>query len=62
MKAPRQCPPGLRLLQSLVEVDRRQRLHNQARLRDLAQAHGDEVRLFCAHDPMELARIIDSRD
>ncbi len=36
-----------------MEVDRSARLDNQARLRALAAAHGDEVRLFCAHDPVE---------
>ena len=32
------------------------RLRNQERLRQLASEHGDEVELFCAHDPTELAR------
>lgn len=38
-----------------MEVDRRARLANQARLRQLARGHGDEVRMFCAHDPVEFA-------
>jgi len=48
------CPPGLRAYQWLMEKDRRLRLDNQARLRDLARVHGDAVRIFCAHDPLEL--------
>jgi glyoxylase-like metal-dependent hydrolase (beta-lactamase superfamily II) len=48
-----ECPPGLRFFQWLVAHDRRARLHNRERLRELARA-GDGVRLFCAHDPHEL--------
>jgi hypothetical protein len=29
---------------------------NQERLRELAREHGDEVELFCSHDPVELER------
>ena len=29
---------------------------NQERLRELARDHGDEVRMFCSHDPVELER------
>jgi glyoxylase-like metal-dependent hydrolase (beta-lactamase superfamily II) len=47
------CTPGLRGYQALMEVDRRARLDNQRRLRALAAEHGDEVRIFCAHDAVE---------
>ena len=50
------CPGGLRVFQSLVEMDRAQRLGNQARLRALSREHGREIRIFCAHDPVELQR------
>jgi len=49
----RQCPIPLRIFQTLVEVDRRARLANQDRLRDLAHARAD-VTIFSAHDPKEL--------
>lgn len=49
----RECPPLLRTFQSLVEMDRKARLGNQARLRALAKAT-DEVTIFSAHDPREL--------
>lgn len=49
------CPIGLRVFQNLVQINGRQRLHNQRRLRELKAAHGDEIALFCAHDPAELA-------
>lgn len=48
------CTPGLRVFQGVVEMDRKQRLGNQQRLRQLKREHGDEVTLFCAHDPVEL--------
>lgn len=50
------CPPGLRLFQSLVETDRAARLSNQDRLRTLVADHGGEVETICAHDPVELHR------
>jgi glyoxylase-like metal-dependent hydrolase (beta-lactamase superfamily II) len=47
------CPPGMAGYQRLMEVDRRARLTNQARLRRLSIDHADEVRVFCAHDRVE---------
>ena len=47
------CTPMLRGYQALMEVDRSARLANQARLRQLSLRYGGEVRMFCAHDPVE---------
>jgi glyoxylase-like metal-dependent hydrolase (beta-lactamase superfamily II) len=47
------CTPGLRAYQTMMEKDRRARLANQQRLRELRHAHGGEVQLFCAHDNLE---------
>jgi glyoxylase-like metal-dependent hydrolase (beta-lactamase superfamily II) len=44
---------GIKLIERLDEVDAAQRHHNQTRLRDLATHHGDEVSIFCSHDPGE---------
>lgn len=57
MDRPPQAPAGIRIFQSLVEVDRKQRLANQERLRTLAAEHGSEVQVFCAHDARELERL-----
>jgi glyoxylase-like metal-dependent hydrolase (beta-lactamase superfamily II) len=54
LASPPSCPPGLRLFQNLNNADRRQRLSNQERLRELVARHGEEVRLLCSHDPQEL--------
>jgi glyoxylase-like metal-dependent hydrolase (beta-lactamase superfamily II) len=51
------CPPGLVAYQKLMEADATARLHNQARLRELAREHGREVRIVCSHDPVELDRL-----
>jgi glyoxylase-like metal-dependent hydrolase (beta-lactamase superfamily II) len=51
------CPPGLALFQRMVVTNNRDRLHNQARLRELVQTHGDEVSVHCAHCPVELERL-----
>ncbi|HBQ14939.1 MAG: MBL fold metallo-hydrolase [Sandaracinaceae bacterium] len=51
------CPGGLRFFQKLVAFDKTDMLQNQARLRALMGAHGDEVRAFSAHDAAELARM-----
>ena len=49
----RRCPPGLTAYQQMMEVDRQQRLANQAKVRALSVDHESEVRVFCAHDPVE---------
>jgi glyoxylase-like metal-dependent hydrolase (beta-lactamase superfamily II) len=54
LATPPSCPPGLRFFQNLNNADRRQRLANQERLRELVSRHGEEVRLICSHDPHEL--------
>ncbi len=51
------CTPGLRLLQALVEKDRRARLWNRDRLRLLAMDHGGEVTVTCSHDPLEFEQL-----
>jgi glyoxylase-like metal-dependent hydrolase (beta-lactamase superfamily II) len=54
------CTPGLRLLQRVMEADRRARLLNQRRLRELASAHGEEVRILSAHDAVEFEQARDA--
>lgn len=54
--AKRRCTPGLRMYQTMMEVDRRQRLTNQERLRKLSLDREAAVRIFCAHDPVEFER------
>jgi hypothetical protein len=56
MEAKRHCPPLLTLFQSIMETERKPRLENQNRMRALVRDHGDEVEIFSAHDPAELAR------
>lgn len=51
------CTPGLRFYQWMMEKDRRARLWNQERLRELCRAHAREVEVFCAHDLVELERL-----
>jgi glyoxylase-like metal-dependent hydrolase (beta-lactamase superfamily II) len=46
------CTPGLRAYQTMMEKDRKQRLLNQRRLRELRGGGGD-VTIFCAHDVHE---------
>jgi glyoxylase-like metal-dependent hydrolase (beta-lactamase superfamily II) len=54
-KRPR-CPKALDVFQRIVAHDNSARLENQARLRALAAQPASDVRIFCAHDPMELYR------
>lgn len=51
---PPRCPSGLRAFQNLVQMDRRARLANAARLRDLHARHSADVTVFSAHDAREL--------
>ena len=48
-------PKGIELFQSLAAIDNKLRRANQRRLRDLRRDHSGEVRVFSAHDPVELA-------
>ncbi len=54
--APR-CTGGLALFQRFAAIDTARMRHNKERLRELARDHADEVTVFCAHDPSELARL-----
>jgi hypothetical protein len=40
----------------MMEVARDQRLGNQARLRALSIERASEVKILCAHDPVEFER------
>lgn len=51
---PPACPAGLSVFQRFAQVDGAARLSNQARLRALVKEHGSEVKVVCAHDPVEL--------
>lgn len=57
MDADPHCPVGLSLFQTLLQMHGPSRLANQKRLRELKQAHGDEVTIFSAHDPVELSNM-----
>jgi glyoxylase-like metal-dependent hydrolase (beta-lactamase superfamily II) len=48
-----ECTPALRAYQAMMNVDREARLSNLERIRRLSLDHADEVRIFCAHDPVE---------
>lgn len=51
----RAAPKGLRLFESLAGVNDAERRANLARLRELAQLPGGEVKLICSHDLAEFA-------
>ena len=55
----RHCTPGLRAYQWMMEVDRKARLLNQDRLRELSLDHSRDVRLFCSHDAVEFKAFAD---
>ena len=57
MDAEPTCTPGLAAYQRLMEEDRPTRLYNQERLRALANSRRSNVRIFCSHDPVELAAL-----
>jgi glyoxylase-like metal-dependent hydrolase (beta-lactamase superfamily II) len=55
-QAKRQCTPGLRAYQTMMEVDRELRLANQERVRRLSLDREAAVRVICAHDAVEFER------
>jgi glyoxylase-like metal-dependent hydrolase (beta-lactamase superfamily II) len=56
VSTPSTCPPMLKVFQRVLSADNGARVANAERLRELAASHGDEVTLFCSHDPHELER------
>jgi glyoxylase-like metal-dependent hydrolase (beta-lactamase superfamily II) len=52
------CTPGLAAFQRLVAIDDTARLNNQARLRELVEDRGDQVKVFSAHDPSEYEQLL----
>jgi glyoxylase-like metal-dependent hydrolase (beta-lactamase superfamily II) len=50
-------PAGLGLFESYIQTDKVARLDNQRRLRELVQAHGDEITIFSAHNATEFDRL-----
>lgn len=51
------CTPGLRFYQLMMDKDRKARIWNQERLRELRRTHSSEVEIFCSHDVVEFERI-----
>jgi len=56
LDTPPRVPPGFRAFENIVGLQRRLRLSNQERLRELIGRAEQRVRPFCAHDPIELER------
>lgn len=57
-EAKRRCTPGLRVYQTMMEVDRTARLDNQQRLRRLSRDLDARVQIICAHDVVEYERCV----
>lgn len=51
------CTPGLRFYQWMLEKDRRARLDNQRKLRELRERRDAQVSVFCSHDVDEFERL-----
>lgn len=58
---PPSCPPGLKAFQAIVGYERKARLANLERLRELVSTNAGEVVPFCAHDTVELERCRSAR-
>ncbi len=56
MATPPSAPPGIAAFQRIIAADNKARMANQERLRELLADHGEDVRIFCAHDHVELER------
>jgi len=57
MGDPKRCPPGLVAFQEIVGLKHGERVRNKKRLNQLSREHGDEIRIFCAHDAEEFERL-----
>jgi glyoxylase-like metal-dependent hydrolase (beta-lactamase superfamily II) len=56
LESPPKIPPGFRAFENIVGLNRKARLSNQERLRELIGRAGERVRPFCSHDPVEFGR------
>jgi glyoxylase-like metal-dependent hydrolase (beta-lactamase superfamily II) len=54
------CPVGLRFFQNVLQTSRKDRLHNQERLRELGRTQAGKVHVFCAHDEEEWKRMAEA--
>ncbi len=57
LKTPRKQPFGVSVFETAVQMNGRVRKRNQARLRELAAGHGDQIKLFSAHDSVEFGEL-----
>jgi glyoxylase-like metal-dependent hydrolase (beta-lactamase superfamily II) len=57
VETPASCPPALRAYANIGSVENAVRKQNTERLRELAERSGEQVELFCAHDPVTLDRM-----
>lgn len=48
--------PGMNIFERLVQTEATARIRNQERLLDLVRRKGNEIEVFCAHDPVEFQR------
>lgn len=55
---PGQVPRFLRFYERNIARDWTKLVTNQERLRELGASHGDEVTMFCAHDPAEFTPFV----
>ncbi len=51
------CTPGLTFYQNMMDKDRKLRIWNQERLRELKRAHPLKIELFCSHDLLEFEKL-----
>ena len=59
MAQPPATPRVLKVVQRILAQDDEVRVANQTRLRELVQAGHPGLRIFSAHDPVELAAFTD---
>lgn len=57
VRTPPSYTPGLVAFQKLMAVEEEERQSNQARLRELRAAHGEDIEIFCAHSAEEFDRL-----
>jgi glyoxylase-like metal-dependent hydrolase (beta-lactamase superfamily II) len=51
-------PAGLAIFEKLVQTEKKKRIKNLERLRDLSLQNRSEVKVFCAHDPVEFDHLV----
>lgn len=61
MNNPPKAPPGIIFFQRFVNMDYKEAIVTQRKIWELANTYGNEIKLFCYHDPSEFEHLSNTK-